>query len=255
MGSGGYHGPIGGPSPILRYFVDLTGKKNPRVCFLPTAGGDNKDAVNNFVQTMYTLGVHAGYLLLFNPPTWNLEEYLADYDAILCSGGHTRNMVALWREWNLDQILTRAWKRGVVLGGGSAGALCWYEQGITDSVYDSFEPMYNGLGLCKGSFCPHYAHPRGRWRAGYMEMVQTGKLVPGYACTDRAALHYINDKVAHKIVESPDAAIYWVKKDGQEVKQEVETLPTGQLLLSPSSRVTRRSASRKGKTRRTAGGK
>ncbi|MGH7142783.1 MAG: Type 1 glutamine amidotransferase-like domain-containing protein [Planctomycetota bacterium] len=252
VGGSGYSGPIGGPSPILRYFLDLTGKRVPRVCYLPTAAADSQEGVNTFLHVMNGLGVQAGYLRLFNPPTWDLEGYLAEFDAILASGGHTRNMLALWREWELDRILTRAWKRGVVLGGASAGAICWYEEGCTDSVTDGFDPLYNGLGLIKGSHCPHYDHPRGRWRSAYLEMVRTGQLAAGYAVTNRAALHYINGKLAHKLGEAPDAAVYWVEKqaDGKliERKDEVQLLSGPALKLEPAAPVARRrAAQRKGK--------
>lgn len=213
IGGGGYCGPIGGPSPIIRYFLDLTKKKYPKVCFLPTAAADSHESVSAFIDAMNRMQAHPNYLQLFHPPTSDIESFVMDFDAVYVSGGHTKNMLALWREWSLDKILIKAWRKGIVMGGASAGAICWFEQGCTDSITEGFDPLLNGLGILKGSFGPHYGHQRGRWRKEYMEMVRTGKLTAGYGVTDRAALHYVDGKLAHIVAESEDAAVYRIKKE------------------------------------------
>ncbi|MFH1707771.1 MAG: peptidase E [Planctomycetota bacterium] len=213
IGGGGYCGPNGGPSPIMRYFLALTRKKFPKICFIPTAAADSPESIHTFIHAMNGMGAHPNYLQLYHLPTTDLESFVMDFDAVYVSGGHTKNMLALWREWGLDRILVNAWQKGVVVGGASAGAICWFKQGCTDSITDAFDPLLNGLGMVKGSFGPHYGHPRGRWRTAYMDMVRTGQLAGGYGVTDRAALHYIDGKLAHLIAESADAAVYRLKRE------------------------------------------
>ena len=138
-----------------RHFLDATGKSNPRVCFVGTASGDAESARYKFYEAMAQLGVRATHLSLFQPPTTDLSAFVQEQDAIYVGGGNTRSLLALWREWKLDTALRAAYERGVVMGGISAGMICWFEHGITDSNPGSLSPLA-GLGWLAGTACPHY---------------------------------------------------------------------------------------------------
>src|SRR5471032_2667953 len=133
-----------------------------------------------------------------------------EFDAVYISGGNTRNLIALWREWELDRILVKAWKTGLVLSGASAGANCWFEQSSSDFIPGEYNPLA-GLGVLKGSFCPHYSNEKDR-RESYLSMVASGALSPGYAASDRAAIHYVDGEMSEALVEWEEAAAYRVER-------------------------------------------
>ena len=209
IGGGGYYGPYGGPNRMMLEVLKTTGKKYPKICLIPTASGDRIEAINDFLHAMHRMTAHPNYLSLYAVPTRDIESYIHDFDAIYISGGNTRNLLALWKEWNLDQILLKAWKAGVVISGASAGANCWFEQSSSDFIPGEFNPI-DGLGVFKGSFCPHYGEEKNR-RGSYLEMVQSGKLKPGYAVSDRAAVHYVEGDFKEALIEWENAGVYEVK--------------------------------------------
>jgi len=117
IGGCGYYGPKGGPNRMLLEVLKTTGKRFPKVCLVPTAGGDKPESVNEFVQVINRMGAHPNFLSLYAVPTRDLESWLMDFDAVYVSGGNTRNLLALWREWQLDTLLVKAMKAGVVVSG------------------------------------------------------------------------------------------------------------------------------------------
>src|SRR5262245_2380311 len=138
-----------------RYVLEQTRKPRPRVCFVPTASGDSLDYINRFYASFQTLDCEPSYLAVFSGPTGSWRDYILEQDVIYVGGGTTRNLLAVWREWGLDEILREAWARGIVLTGISAGSICWFEDGITHSIPGSLTPL-RCLGFLKGSNCPHY---------------------------------------------------------------------------------------------------
>ena len=106
---------------LSRYFLQQTGKTLPSVCFLPTASADSAIYIVNFYDEFTKLPCQPSHLSLFSPPVADIESYLLEKDAIYVGGGNTKNMLALWKEWSIDKILQKALKKGVVLGGISAG--------------------------------------------------------------------------------------------------------------------------------------
>lgn len=215
IGGGGYYGPQGGPNRMILEILKTTGKNYPKICLIPTAQGDKPDSINEFVHVMNRMRAHPNYLALYAVPTRDLESYVMEFDAVFISGGNTRNLVALWKEWELDRILVKAWRAGVVMSGGSAGANCWYEQSNSDFIPGEFNPL-PGLGVLKGSFCPHYSDEKGR-RQSQLDMVKDGRLMAGYAASDRAALHYVDGELKEALIEWEPAGVYHVKReaDGQ----------------------------------------
>ena len=129
-------------------------------------------------------------------------------------GGSTKNLLALWKEWGLDQILIEAWESGIVLAGLSAGAICWFDQGLTDSYGDTPEPI-ECLGILSGSCCPHYDGEVKR-RPAFEQAIQEEKMMAGYALDDGAALHYVDKELRHVISSRSEASAYYVNKPGTE---------------------------------------
>src|SRR5579872_6107841 len=135
MGGGGFS--MEPDNPLLdRYVLNLAAASRPRICFVPTASGDADGYIVNFYAAMARLECRPCHLSLFRPPTADLQSFVLDQDIIYVGGGNTKSLLALWREWRLDVIFREAWGRGIVLAGISAGSICWFEQGGTDSIPD-----------------------------------------------------------------------------------------------------------------------
>lgn len=133
--------------------------------------------------------------------------------------GNTKNLLALWREWSLDSIFKTAWHEGILLTGISAGSICWFEEGITDSFGGDLEPI-TCLGFLPGSNCPHYDGEIYR-RPAYHNLVKANKLSSGLAIDDGVAVHFINQEI-HKIVSSkPNSKAYKVSLDNDIKEQEL----------------------------------
>jgi peptidase E len=141
-----------------------------------------------------------------------------EQDAIYVGGGNTRAMLVLWREWGLDAILREAWLGGVVLAGLSAGSLCWFEQGVSDSVVPGDLAPIECLGLLAGSHCPHYDGEPGR-RPTFQRLIREGKLAAGYAADDGAALHFIGESLSKAVSSRESAKAYSVRRVGREVME------------------------------------
>ncbi len=156
LGGGGFS--MEPENPLLdRYILNASKLEKPRVCFVPTASGDSAGYVERFYASFNKLECEPSHLTLFNPHTWteDLEPFLAQQDVLYFGGGNTKNALALWREWNLELLLRAAYERGAILAGLSAGAICWFEQGSTDSIGRELGVL-PCLGWLKGSMTPHY---------------------------------------------------------------------------------------------------
>lgn len=192
-----------------RYVLDLARRENPAVLFLPTASGDADDYIVKFYTAYHRFRCRPDHLSLFRPSTADLRTLLLSQDIIYVGGGNTKSMLALWREWGLDDLLRQAWESGVVLAGISAGAICWFEQGTTDSIPGPLTPI-SCLGFLSGSCSPHYDGEPKR-RPTYLRMVAEGTLAPGYAADDGVALHYEGTALARIVASRPRAMAYRVE--------------------------------------------
>lgn len=206
-------------NPLLdQYILTQSHKPNPKICFLPTASGDSEDFIERFYRSFEKMNCIPSHLSLFNPPTRNIKDYILSKDIIYVGGGNTKNLLAIWKDWGLDSILKEAWEHGIVLSGISAGSLCWFEEGITDSFgygLDSIEC----LGFLKGSNCPHYDGEIDR-RPTYHKLISSGTLQSGFGVDDGVGLHFI-DLDIHKIVSSrPSAKAYKVEYLSNQVIEE-----------------------------------
>lgn len=197
--------------PLFRYLVSLTGKPRPEVCYIPTASGENRDHIIEFYRVFGALGCSTRHLMFFNPPVADLRGYLLACDLIFVGGGNTKSMLALWREWGVDDILREAWERGVVLAGTSAGSICWFEEGITDSIPGLLTPL-PCLGFLKGSDCPHFDSEAER-RPTFHRLLAEGAISPGYAADDHAALVFEGETLARVVATTPTARAYHLTRD------------------------------------------
>ena len=210
LGGGGFS--MEPDHPLLDLYILAQSKKaKPKVCFVATASGDSDSYIARFYEAFRQHPCEPTHLSLFHPPTRHLEQFILDQDIIYVGGGNTKNLLALWKEWKLEPIFQKALNQGVILAGVSAGAICWFEQGVTDSYGDGLEPI-SALGFIPGSFCPHYDGEEAR-RPSYQQLIETDVLRAGIAADDGVALHY-RDNVLHKVVSSrPEAAAFKVYKD------------------------------------------
>jgi peptidase E len=154
----------------------------------------------------------------------DIEGYLLDQDVIYVGGGNTENMLAIWRVHGVDRALRTAWESGVVMTGLSAGSLCWFEAGTTDSFGPELAGLSDGLGLLPGSHSPHYDGEPGR-RPLYQRLVAAGTLPDGYAADDGAALVFHGSELAEVVASRPAARGYRVVRgrNGHAIETELPT--------------------------------
>lgn len=225
LGGGGFS--MEPENPLLdRYILAQSDKTNPKVCFVPTASGDSDSYTTRFYDFFEKENCQPSHFSLFKPPTRDLEGFLLEKDIIYVGGGNTKNLLVLWKEWGLIPIFKKALEQGIILAGISAGSICWFEKGVTDSYGDGLETL-ECLGFLKGSNCPHYDGEAER-RPAYHWFIESGEVGSGIAADDGAAVHYI-DGAIHKIVSSrPDAKAYMVYFDGKVIEEELETKYLGE---------------------------
>ncbi len=202
---------------LEKYILEQTGKEQPNVLMIATARGDDAEYVEKFHAAFGALGARTQHLPLFGR-TPDLRSAVLAQDAIFVGGGNTKSMLAVWREWGLPQILELAHERGIVLGGQSAGAICWFEQGVTDSWADRLRPL-SCMGFLPGSCCPHYDGEVER-RPAYQSMVQSGDLRGGYAIEDAVAAHFRDGRLERVVSKKAGAKAYYVCADADTVKEE-----------------------------------
>jgi len=216
LGGGGFSDD-GPPSKLDDFILSLAPTPGPRICFLPTASGDSETYPVKFYRAFTTRDCRPSDLSLFNRTVADLRAFLLDQDVIYVGGGNTANMLAVWRVHGVDAILREAWDAGVVLAGISAGAICWFEAGITDSFGLPPTGMRDGLGLLAGSACPHYNSEPHR-RPVCQELVRQG-FPGGYAADDGVGLYFVDRELAEVVSETDGRFAYRVTLDGDAVRE------------------------------------
>src|SRR5215472_8771453 len=190
---GGIGSPLSQRDPLpglIAHALSLSGNATPRVCVLNTANGDDPGSYQRFYARLSQQRVLVSHLQLFTMPNVDdPEDLLLSQDVIFVGGGSVANMLAVWRVHGLDRIMRRAWESGVVLAGVSAGAICWFEGGTTDSFGPVIRAFTAGLGLLSGSYCPHYDSEPTR-RPTYQSLVAESALAAGVPCDDRGTEHF-----------------------------------------------------------------
>ena len=207
--------------PLLDdYVLSLASRPLPRVCFVPTASGDALGYIEKF-RIAFRNRAETSHLALFSRGPADLEEFLLSQDIIYVGGGNTANMLAIWRIHGVDRILRAAWRHGVILVGISAGMICWFEAGVTDS-FGPLAPLRDGLGFLPGSACPHFDGEAQR-RPAYHSFVSKG-FPSGIAADDGAALHFVGRKLNCCVSSRENASAYRIQNvDGKVVETPIPT--------------------------------
>ena len=194
------------------YALGLTGKPKPRLLYVPTATAESAEAIVGFYE-LFRGRAELNHLCTFPWPPEDLRDLILSQDSICVSGGNTANLLAIWKTHGIDVLLREAWESGIVLWGASAGMICWFEAGVTDS----FGPQLAGLdclGFLAGSACPHYDGEEQR-RPRYRELVDQG-FPEGIAADDGVGLHYMGTDLEEIVTCRQGATAYRVSRDGEE---------------------------------------
>jgi peptidase E len=206
--------------PLHQYLLDLTGQARPRICMLATAAGENPAGIASFYAT-FARQAEATHLDLFGRTVADIEDFLLEQDVIYVGGGNTANMLAIWRVHGVDKAIRAAWERGVVLAGWSAGAICWFEGGLTDSFGPDLGPLKDGMKLLSGTFCPHYDSESLR-RPRYEELVGSGQLGDGFAADDGVGLLFEGRNFSEAVASLPGQHAYRVERRRGNAAEETQ---------------------------------
>lgn len=205
-------------SKFTRYIVELTHKKDPKICFVPTASADNESNIKLWNYFCKRLNIKPYVLKVWvasDKANQSFEEQLLDMDAIVVGGGNTLNMLAIWKAHGIDRILKRALEKGIILAGGSAGSICWFQSGISDSRPLNLS-IVKGLAFLPYSHCAHYANEEKKNL--YHQMIKDEKMAEGYACDERAGILFKNGKAVDFISQSDLHNSYMVKMEKGKVQ-------------------------------------
>tara|TARA_B100001250_G_scaffold154069_1_gene132423 strand:- start:161 stop:856 length:696 start_codon:yes stop_codon:yes gene_type:complete len=201
---------------IEKYILSQVDKEKPNIVFIPTASAEDKAYIVNFYSCFTRLNCSPSHINFFQR-TPRLDSILNKADVIYVGGGNTKSMLAVWREWKLDKLLLKAYRRGAVMSGVSAGAICWFKQGVTDSWASNLNPM-ECLGFIDGMACPHYQEEKNR-RPSVHEMLKKGIASPGYAIDGGAAVHFKNGEYYQSLQFYPESSVYQVSFSGKVVEE------------------------------------
>jgi peptidase E len=211
--------------PIIEHAISLAGDPDrPRICYLGTAGGDSLLGTAGFYGAFAGSDARVSHLELFSMPNVpDVRTHLLEQDVIWVGGGSVANLLAVWRVHGLDEYLREAWEAGVVLGGVSAGSICWHVGGTTDSFGPQLRAVTNGLGLLPHGNGVHYDSEERR-RPLLHQLVTDGTLPMSYATDDSVGLHYRGTELVEAVADRPGVAAYKVElgSDGQAVETRIE---------------------------------
>lgn len=215
LGGGGFSQEPDNPA-LDRHALALTGKARPKVAFVPTASGDADGYVERFYAAFKTLPCEPSHLGLFRRTIGDLRAFVLAQDLIYVGGGNTFNLLALWRAHGLDAIFREAYDAGVVLAGISAGGLCWFEEGLTDS-FGPLAPL-RCLGFLPGSLAVHYDAETER-RPRFHAALAAGELGAGYGVDEGAALHFVDERLHEVVASHAGVTAYRVGREGDRVDE------------------------------------
>lgn len=209
---------------FIKEIIKLTGKERPRICYLPTASGDSEQGIIRFYDLVSDLSVEPHvqkvWISSYNQ-TASFEEVLLSMDAIYVGGGNTLNMMAIWKAQGIDGVLKKALQKGIVLAGGSAGSLCWFDNGTTDSRPKELS-VVEGLGFLPFSHSPHY-HSEEYRQPLYHKNIASGIFKAGYAMDDYAGIIFKNGKPFKVVSLGEEYNCYFVSmKEGKLVEEKLK---------------------------------
>lgn len=195
---------------FIQYVVDLTNKPNPKICYVPTASADNPDNIKYWNYICRNLSIDPFVLKVWvktDPAAKSFEEILLDMDAIVVGGGNTLNMMGIWKAQGIDSILRKALEKGIILAGGSAGSICWFQNGVSDSRPVNLS-VVEGLSFLPYSNCPHYSDSLKK--QFYHHLIKNKKIKAGYACDDRAGVLFENGTFKEAVSQNDINNVYFI---------------------------------------------
>lgn len=211
------------------YIVSLLDRAEPRICLMPTASGDPQDQISAFHSAMERRGCVPSSISLFrlgDRPV-DFAEHLLAQDAIYVTGGSMVNLLALWREHGIDEIMREAHDRGILLCGYSAGSMCWFEAGVSRG--GGAPAPFNGIGLLEGSHCVHYSQDPAR-RDAYRRSIGSGEIPAGLALDDHAAALLRDGELVEAVRATETASAFRIERDSDAAGEVVETTLVSRLL-------------------------
>ena len=226
LGGGGFSDE-GAGSPLDELILSLSPRQPARVCFVPTASADSAAYLVRFYRAFSARAIATDLTLFASPAvprrpasTEDLAEFVGQQDIFYVGGGNTAHLLAVWRLHGLDQLLRDAWSRGAILCGVSAGMLCWFRAGVTDS-FGPLAGLHDGLALIDAAACPHYDNERDR-RATFHRLIAEG-MPAGYAADDGVALHFRGTELVEAVSSRVGASAYYVAlRDGSVHEERIE---------------------------------
>ncbi len=209
--------PADRPGPILQRIIECaqqsTGVAQPSWLYIGTATGDEPTYVNSVLDTIRAWGFVGNSLPLFDSfDLTDLDAFVASHQIIFVGGGNTVSMLAVWRRHGVDRAIHAAASNGTILTGTSAGGLCWWDGGSTDSFGHPVQAIHDGLGWVPGAFVPHYDSEADR-RPLLHKWVAEGVYDSAYAVDDGVALHVVDGKVIGALSERDVAKAYLITRD------------------------------------------
>jgi len=219
--------------PIDRKIIRLSHKKNPKLLFIPTASSDSEiywKQIRKYFGDFLKCKTDVLFLMKQKPPREQIRSKISSADIIYVGGGNTLQMMRIWRRLGVDKLLLAAYNKGTVLAGVSAGSICWFDSGHSDSMsfYDPHKWKYikvKGLGLIPGIHCPHYNGKTGGVprRKNFQEMIRQGGGT-GIAIDNNCAIEFRDGRVFKVLTSKPRAKAYRVfKKEGQVVEEQIRS--------------------------------
>tara|TARA_B100001123_G_C15110219_1_gene947152 strand:+ start:31 stop:732 length:702 start_codon:yes stop_codon:yes gene_type:complete len=203
--------------PIIeQYIIDQSSQSKPNICFFPTASAESKDYINNYYKAFSKLNCNPNHISLFSR-TPDLESEIEKSDIIYIGGGNTKSMLAVFKEWNIVKLLETAYRSGKILAGVSAGAICWFNKGVTDSWANELK-IIDCLNFLPDCCCPHYDGEIDR-KPSVMNFVRSGKINSCLAIEDGSALHYDGEKLKTAVSFYEGAKAYKVFKKNDTISE------------------------------------
>ena len=181
-------------SPLDQYLLALVPKEAVNICFIPTASQDAAGYIEKFHKAFPH--AHTSHITIEQMQKHDMTRFLLQQDIVYVGGGATKQMITIWQESQFDQALRTAYEAGVILAGISAGAMCWFEKGYSETNGEKYEE-FGCLSLLQGTFCPHYNEPKRKnefdvWIKNYPN-------IRAYTIPDFEALHFVDEQLAKHV--------------------------------------------------------
>ena len=213
-----------------KYILDLVPKERPKICFMGTASHDGKEYLDMFYNFFKNQQCEPSHLSLTDPPG-DIEAFIMDKDIIHVGGGNTTLIIDTWKKFGVDKIMKKAWESGIILTGMSAGAICWFDDGITNPSPGVLTRL-PCLGLLNGSFCPHY-DDRAELKSAFHKLILEGVIEEGFGVEDGAAVHFAGNVPIRVITSRPGVTAYKVRK----VRNKITDTPMKSIYLGKESDI------------------